>query len=139
MPNILFETIFGSKLYGTQTADSDTDYKAVYAPSLEDLTLGKVDVYSSIHVGNKDDQHAKSNNIDSENNYIRKKEKIELSLLQFRKNICLPENAKEKAQYEEEMAEWLGIESCVVSPLTEEEEERLKYLEKKLSDADNGI
>jgi len=71
--------------------------------------------------------------IDSENNYIRKKEKIELSLLQFRKNICLPENAKEKAQYEEEMAEWLGIESCVVSPLTEEEEERLKYLEKKLS------
>jgi len=77
--------------------------------------------------------------IDSENNYIRKKEKIELSLLQFRKNICLPENAKEKAQYEEEMAEWLGIESCVVSPLTEEEEERLKYLEKKLSDADNGI
>lgn len=46
MPNILFETIFGSKLYDTQTADSDTDYKAVYAPSLEDLTLGKVDVYS---------------------------------------------------------------------------------------------
>lgn len=69
MPNILFETIFGSKLYGTQTADSDTDYKAVYAPSLEDLTLGKVDVYSSIHVGNKDDQHAKSNNTHYEIEY----------------------------------------------------------------------
>lgn len=71
--------------------------------------------------------------IDDEGKCFTKKEEIELSLLQFRKNICLPENIEEKTQYEKEMAEWLGIESCVVSPLTEGEEERLKYLEEKLS------
>ncbi|QIW90344.1 hypothetical protein OLCHANIL_00264 [Vibrio phage V05] len=28
--NVLFTSLFGSKLYGTDTPESDTDYKAVY-------------------------------------------------------------------------------------------------------------
>jgi predicted nucleotidyltransferase len=34
--------IFGSKLYGTDTPDSDTDYKAIYLPSFSDVILGKI-------------------------------------------------------------------------------------------------
>jgi hypothetical protein len=36
---ILFKTQFGSHLYGTNTPDSDTDYKAIYMSSLEDILL----------------------------------------------------------------------------------------------------
>ena len=58
--NVLFKTIFGSRLYGTKTDNSDLDYKAVYAPALEDLVLGKVDVDSSIRESNKVDANTKS-------------------------------------------------------------------------------
>lgn len=33
---------FGSKLYGTNTPSSDTDYKGIYAPNIEDYLLQKV-------------------------------------------------------------------------------------------------
>lgn len=36
-----FETTYGSKLYGTSTATSDTDNKVVYIPELSSLLLGK--------------------------------------------------------------------------------------------------
>lgn len=58
--DILFKTIFGSHLYGIETADSDVDYKAVYAPTLEDLILGRVKLESSIRESNKKDIHTKS-------------------------------------------------------------------------------
>lgn len=37
---ILFTTIFGSKLYGTDTPESDTDYKSIFLPSLDELIVG---------------------------------------------------------------------------------------------------
>lgn len=37
----LFKTVFGSKLYGTSTPESDTDWKVVYIPSVNDLLLGR--------------------------------------------------------------------------------------------------
>ena len=58
--DILFKTIFGAHLYGTDTPNSDKDYKAVYAPSIEDLILNRVKLDSSIHESNKTDNHAKS-------------------------------------------------------------------------------
>jgi len=58
--DVLFKTIFGAHLYGTETADSDIDYKAVYAPTLEDLILGRVKLDSSIRESNKKDIHIKS-------------------------------------------------------------------------------
>lgn len=35
----LFTVQYGSKLYGTSTATSDTDLKVVYLPSIEDLLM----------------------------------------------------------------------------------------------------
>lgn len=37
----LIKIKFGSHLYGTNTANSDTDYKGVYIPEMDDLLLGK--------------------------------------------------------------------------------------------------
>lgn len=39
--HLLYETEFGSKLYGTNTPLSDTDIKIVYLPTLKDLMMGK--------------------------------------------------------------------------------------------------
>lgn len=36
----LYRTVYGSKLYGTATESSDTDYKAIIVPSLKDMVLG---------------------------------------------------------------------------------------------------
>lgn len=38
---IIFEAIVGSKLYGTNGENSDTDIKGVFLPNIEDLILGK--------------------------------------------------------------------------------------------------
>jgi predicted nucleotidyltransferase len=38
----IFRTIFGSRLYGTNTPASDVDYKSVYIPSAEDILLQKI-------------------------------------------------------------------------------------------------
>lgn len=40
--NIIFKTIFGSHLYGTNTENSDSDYKGVFLPSKEQIFLGKI-------------------------------------------------------------------------------------------------
>lgn len=48
MENILFTVKYGSFLYGTNCATSDTDKKSIYFPSLENLLLGKrLEVYKS--------------------------------------------------------------------------------------------
>lgn len=39
---ILVKMIFGSHLYGTDTPDSDTDYKGIYLPSFRDCILGNI-------------------------------------------------------------------------------------------------
>lgn len=38
--DILFSTVFGSHLYGTDTPSSDLDFKGVYLPKVQDLILG---------------------------------------------------------------------------------------------------
>lgn len=38
----IVKTVFGSQLYGTATAQSDTDYKGVFLPRRSDIILGRV-------------------------------------------------------------------------------------------------
>jgi predicted nucleotidyltransferase len=40
--NLLMKTLFGSHVYGTSTPQSDTDYKAVYIPSPEEILMQTV-------------------------------------------------------------------------------------------------
>ena len=40
--NLIVKTVFGSHLYGTDTEDSDKDYKGIYMPSMEDIILGRI-------------------------------------------------------------------------------------------------
>ncbi|MFA5583002.1 MAG: nucleotidyltransferase domain-containing protein [Bacteriovoracaceae bacterium] len=49
--NIIMLCVFGSKLYGTSTPDSDQDFKGIYIPNPEDVVLGKVK--HSIHFKTK--------------------------------------------------------------------------------------
>ena len=49
---ILFQTIFGSRLYGTNLPESDTDYKGIFVPSPKDLVLQNAP-RTSINVGSK--------------------------------------------------------------------------------------
>lgn len=41
MTNKFFEVTYGSRLYGTNTPESDTDMKVVYVPELSDMLLGR--------------------------------------------------------------------------------------------------
>lgn len=38
---VLYESLYGSKLYGTSTPQSDTDYKGIYLPALDHVLLGE--------------------------------------------------------------------------------------------------
>jgi len=40
--NTIVKIKFGSHLYGTNTKDSDTDYKGIYLPKLREIFLGKI-------------------------------------------------------------------------------------------------
>ena len=59
--NVIFLTKFGSHLYGTDTPESDTDYKGVYMPTREEILLNRVpkqisfDSNKSNEKNNKDD------------------------------------------------------------------------------------
>lgn len=57
--------IYGSHLYGTNTKDSDTDYKGVYRPDIETCILGKVEKSISKSTGNSGSKN-KTTDIDSE-------------------------------------------------------------------------
>lgn len=50
----IFKTIAGSRLYGTDTNASDTDYKAVHLPAKRDILLGKRQLVRSYSTGQKD-------------------------------------------------------------------------------------
>jgi hypothetical protein len=61
--NIIFETKFGSHLYGTATPNSDIDFKGIILPTKEEILLGK----SNYHVdqsSNKSSTKNTSNDID---------------------------------------------------------------------------
>ena len=68
---ILFKTLFGSHIYGTNTPNSDKDYKAVYMSSLEDILLKK----------DKDNIQENTNNSDSRNT----KDDIDCEYIELRK------------------------------------------------------
>lgn len=51
MKQVLFEVLYGSRLYGTSTPTSDTDLKTVYLPELSDVLLGKRLVNTKTRVG----------------------------------------------------------------------------------------
>ncbi len=42
MTNLICKTVFGSHLYGTQTATSDRDVKGVFLPTVEEVLLGRI-------------------------------------------------------------------------------------------------
>ena len=46
--NLIVKSIFGSHLYGTNTENSDTDYKGIYLPSKNDCYLNNVKKYYPI-------------------------------------------------------------------------------------------
>lgn len=56
--DILVEMIFGSQLYGTASANSDTDLKGVYLPSKRDMYLGRIP--KSINLNTKTNSNEKN-------------------------------------------------------------------------------
>ncbi|MGD2013418.1 MAG: nucleotidyltransferase domain-containing protein [Desulfobacterales bacterium] len=51
---------FGSHLYGTDTENSDIDYKGVFLPSREEILLGSIPKYRSFTTGNYKDKNIPS-------------------------------------------------------------------------------
>lgn len=78
--DIIFKTIFGSHLYGTNTENSDMDFKIIYAPSQKDLITGKVKPFSSIHKSNKTNKHDKSDSHVIEEEYITLQQFLNLAM-----------------------------------------------------------
>lgn len=66
--NLIVKMQFGSHLYGTNTADSDTDYKAVFMPKVRDLLLGRAP--RSLHFDTKQDQAQKNGPHDVDVEYL---------------------------------------------------------------------
>jgi len=66
------EMVFGSRLYGTATPESDTDIKGVFLPTAEEIVFGRAD--RTIHAGTKSDQAAKNSpdDVDRELYSLRK-------------------------------------------------------------------
>lgn len=56
--DILVEMTFGSQLYGTASANSDTDFKGVYLPSRSDMYLGRIP--NSINLNTKKNSNEKN-------------------------------------------------------------------------------
>ena len=40
--NFIIKSVFGSHLYGTDTPESDRDYKGIFIPSMEDCVLNQI-------------------------------------------------------------------------------------------------
>lgn len=51
MERLVMQTIFGSKLYGTSTPESDTDIKGIFIPSAKDILMGKGDQHYTRNTG----------------------------------------------------------------------------------------
>ncbi len=62
---VLVKMISGSHLYGTNTENSDTDYKGIYLPEMEDCILGKVKQTINQSTGNNGTKNTKDD-IDNE-------------------------------------------------------------------------
>lgn len=55
---ILFETVSGSKLYGTNSETSDTDIKGVFLPNINDLILNKAPKHYTSSTGSISDRNS---------------------------------------------------------------------------------
>lgn len=54
---VLFETVFGSRLYGTETPESDYDYKGVYVPSPAEILLPRTPDVKTFNTGSKTEKN----------------------------------------------------------------------------------
>lgn len=54
---IIFETIFGSHLYGTSISSSDLDYKGVYIPSVGDILSSKIPDVKTFNTGSNSEKN----------------------------------------------------------------------------------
>jgi len=63
--NIIFRCIHGSHLYGTNTPESDMDYKGVYLPTLDQLLLGNAPKCISTTTGKAHSKNTKEDIDDS--------------------------------------------------------------------------
>ena len=61
--NLIVKMVFGSHLYGTNTPDSDKDYKGVFMPTKEQIYLGKIP--KSYHESSGND-HSKNTKEDTD-------------------------------------------------------------------------
>lgn len=64
--NVVVIMKFGSHLYGTNTPDSDTDYKGVYIPELDDVIMGNIPRASETLSTGKNDSKNTDEDIDLE-------------------------------------------------------------------------
>ena len=69
---LIYLTEYGSKLYGTNSESSDTDYKGLYIPSIEDVVLGKAKDQLSFKSNSKKDTRNTNEDIDIELYSIQK-------------------------------------------------------------------
>lgn len=89
--NIIFETVAGSRLFGTQTQFSDTDLKRVFIPSVDEIILGEYKEYDERHAEKVED---KSNCIEfseySLKNFLQSLSSGEVMPIEmlFMNNIC---------------------------------------------------
>ena len=57
---------FGSHLYGTNTPDSDTDYKGIYLPTAKEIVLGTYKKTISISRNKADKERNTKDDVDNE-------------------------------------------------------------------------
>jgi predicted nucleotidyltransferase len=57
--NLVVKILFGSHLYGTNTPESDTDYKSVYVPPFRDILLQRIK--DSVTIGGKTKREGEKN------------------------------------------------------------------------------
>ena len=57
--NVVYLTLSGSKLYGTNSENSDTDYKGIFIPNVNDVLLRKDPKSISFTTGEKDSKNSK--------------------------------------------------------------------------------
>ena len=73
----IVKMLFGSSLYGTNTPESDTDYKGIYLPQLSDCILGKVKPNLTTSTGKS---LSKNNSTDIDEEIFSLQEFIKLAL-----------------------------------------------------------
>ena len=96
---VLYKCLYGSKLYGTDGPESDTDYKLIYLPSAEDILLGKTLTSGSKSTSDSNIKNSKED-VDTESmsfqkfiNLLKKGEQNSLDILfSFTNKECVVES-----------------------------------------------